>query len=610
MRILTRKYLLLYLVLLVVFFVVNILSTSSARKVYIDGDGRGHYAYLPSVFIFHSIDFEEVFQFEKQNRPPDYMGHYFHKHGDVTINKYSVGTALLQLPFFLLAFLISIIFGLVPDGYNIVFQYSIAFATLFWVGLGIIYFVKLLLTYGIERKFAWMMAVVTLFGTNLFFYVFVQPAFSHAYSFSLIAMFLYFCRKGFLVFERRYVFIATFLMGLVILVRPINMLIVASLPFIAGTPQIFFNTIKLKFKGYDYIPAGIIFVFAISPQLIINYLQTGGLFIFGYKNEGFYFTDPQIIDFLFSYRKGWFIYSPIFLLLIPALLYQLWRKSIYQVITFSIFFLLLVYIFSSWWNWFYGDSFGMRPMVDYYSLFMLVIALFLYQIEKVWLKIIALFFVSMLLFLNIFQSYQYAVGIIHPDSMSKNSYWYVFLKTDKKYKNAISGGDESYYGSLSTTPFFSTTNQVSSFDTGWTTSNSKYNKVSFSDSLSVIQTPEQIYSPTFQFQISDTLIGYNNIFARFNTNYYELEHNSSSLKALFVVDIYDNTGTSVFYKTFRVVQIPDDNTLVWQEGSIGFKLPEIKDNMAYVKFYIWNVGKQSYLLDDISLKLYTYGVYN
>lgn len=595
----------LYFALLAVFFVVNVLSTDSNRKIFIDGDGSGHYAYLPSIIIFNSIDFEEVFQFEKQRRPTDYMGHYFHEHGEIIINKYTVGTALLQLPFFLIGFLMSLLLGLAPDGYNVIFQFSIAFAALFWVGQGMIYFVKLLRTYGVNRKFAWMMAAVTLFGTNLFFYTFVQPSFSHAYSFSLITIFLYFCRVGFLEYEKRYVLLASFLIGLIVLIRPANILVVASLPFIAGTPQTFLNAVKRKFNDHSYILGFILFVLALSPQLIINYIQTGSLLIFGYKNEGFYFADPQISNFLFSYRKGWFIYSPVFLLLIPALIYQWWRRSYYSTIAFLLFFFILVYIFSSWWNWFYGDSFGMRPMVDYYGLFMLVIALFLFQVKMLWLRYVIAIIISVFLLLNIFQSYQYAKGIIHPDSMSEEGYWYVFMKTDKKFKNALSGGDESYYGNLSEEPFFSTFNQIDSFDVGWTESNNLNNEIVFSDSLSVIQSPNSVYSPSFLFQISDTLIGYDNIFVRFKTHYYELEQNAS-LKALFVVDIIDTTGSSVFYKVFRVKRIPDDIIQKWQEGTIGFKLPVISDNMAFVKFYIWNVEKQSYLLDDLSVQLYTF----
>ncbi|MBC8320744.1 MAG: hypothetical protein H8E34_08480 [Bacteroidetes bacterium] len=605
MRIILRKYSILLFTLVVVFVIVNFQGTETVRKVFIDGDGSGHYAYLPSLLIFHSVDFEEVFQFEKHRRPPDYTGHNFLKKGDILINKYTVGTALLQLPFFIVGLLLSLLFGFAPDGYNIIFQYCIAFSTLFWVGIGIIYFIKLLVTYGVDRKFAWVMAIISLFGTNLFFYTFIQPSFTHAYSFTLITIFLYFCRRVFLDYEKRYVLAAAFLLGLIVLVRPVNILVVASLPFIAGTPHNFMNSIKRKLSDHHYILAILVFLLAISPQLIINYLQTGTLIIYGYENEGFYFSNPQIFDFLFGYRKGWFVYSPMFLLLFPAII-NIWRRqSAYAFFTFILFILILVYIFSAWWNWFFGDSFGMRPMVDYYGLFMLVIALQLHQLKSLVLKIGAVIFVCLVILLNLVQSYQYNKGIIHPDSMSKKSYWHVFMKMDREYISVIAGGDESFYGKLSDMPFFSTQNQIDYFDEGWTTSNLVNKESAFSDSLSVIQNAIQIYSPTFSFNISDSLIGYNNIFVRFNTHYYEMEQNAA-LSAVFVVDISDTTGNTVFYKAFRIKHLPDDSVSEWKMGSIGFKLPEIKGNMAYIKFYIWNIEKQTYLLDDLSMKFYTY----
>lgn len=601
----TKKYTILYLTLVVVFVIVNFIGTKSTRNVFIDGDGSGHYSYLPSIFIYHTINFEDVFQYEKQKRPPDYVGHYYHKIGDVFINKYTVGTSLLQLPFFLLGFLLSLIFGLPPDGYNIIFQYCVALSTLFWVGIGINYFVKLLNSYGMNQKFAWTIAIVVLFGTNLFFYTFVQPSFSHAYSFTLISMFLYFARKVFIEYDKKSVLIASFVLGLIVLVRPVNIIVIMSVPFIAGTPRNFIDAIKRKLRGHDYLPAILMFLVAVSPQLIINYLQTGSFIIYGYKNEGFYFSDPQFIDFLFSYKKGWFVYTPIFLLLFPAMIYLWRRQSAYAFSTFIFFILFQVYIFSSWWNWYYGDSFGMRPMVDYYALFMLVIAMVLYPVKSKWLKVVVSVFIFLGILLNLFQSYQYAVGIIHPDSMSKKSYWHVFLKFDKKCEKAISGGDETFYGNLSSKPFFSTDNCIDSFDEGWTTSYNINNKIAFSDSLSVIQTPVNIYSPSFKIYIKDKLTGYNNIFVRFETRYYEMEENAAK-KAVFVVDVTDTTGKSVFYKTFRIKSIPDDIINTWQKGSIGFKIPDIKNDMEFIKFYVWNVDKQTYLLDDLSLKLYTY----
>lgn len=605
MKKIIKKYILLYLVLITVFFVVNFLGTNSFRRIFVDGDGSGHYAYLPSLIIYQSVNFEDVYNLEKQHKSTDYMGHNYHKHGSVLINKFSAGTALLQLPFFLFGILLSIIFGLPVDGYNIVFQYSVAMSTLFWSGLGLIYFVKLARIYNVKLAYTWMMAAAGLFGTNLFFYIFVQPSFSHAYSFSLISMFLYYSKMVFVVYKKRYVLIASFLLGLIVLVRPVNLIIIASLPFIAGTPQNFINAIKQKLTNIDVLPAVLLFLVAISPQLIINYLQTGSIILYGYKNEGFYFSDPQIINFLFSYKKGWFVYSPLFLLLFPAVIYLWRRQSVYAFAAFVLFLLIQVYVFSSWWNWYYGDSFGMRPLVDYYGLYFLVIALLLYNISYKWVKIVVVVFVLIVTVLNVVQSYQYSVGIIHPDSMTKKAYWHVFFKVEEKFKRVISGGDETFYGKLHEKPFFITNNYIDDFDDGWTIPIKTKAENAYSDSLSVIQDQEHIYSPSFKFIIVDTLVGYNNIYVRFKTQFYEFTQNAA-LKAVFVVDFTDTSGNNVFYKTFPVKQLPDDVVDVWQLGSIGFKLPVISPNVAFIKFYIWNVEKHNYLLDDISLQLYTY----
>jgi hypothetical protein len=600
-----KKYTIIYTILFVTFIIVNFLGTDSTRKIFIDGDGSGHYAYLTSIVLYQSVDFVNIFELEKSKRPNDYMGHYFHKYNDILINKYTTGTALLQLPFFILAYVLSIILGFAPDGYNIVFQYCIAFATVFWVGIGIRYFVKLVSSYGIDKRYGWLFASIMLFGTNLFLYTFIQPSFSHGYSFAIITIFLYCVRKLFLKCNRKYLLLSSFLFGLIFLIRPANALIVTALPFIAGSPAAMINVLRLKFRNNNYLLAIIVFLFAISPQLIINYIQTGTPIIYGYKNEGFYFSNPQIINFLASYRKGWFVYTPLFLLLIPSVFY-LWRKkSKYLFFTFIAFLTILVYVYSSWWNWYYGDSFGMRPMVDFYGLFMLVLSMFLFNIKSNALKKLAYIFVAFVVLLNLFQSYQYAVGIIHPDSMSEKSYWHVFMKIDKKFKNVISGGDESYYGTLDDSPFFSTYNNIENPDSGWTIPPGIVDENSCSGSLAVMQTPQIIFSPSYTFTIPDSIIGMKNIFVRFNVAFVEPEANSA-LRTAFIVDITDTSGTNVFYKAFRIKPLPNNDINICQYGNIGFKLPEIKPDMDYLKFYVWNIEKQTYYLDDISLEFYTY----
>ncbi len=597
-----KKYFGLLLGLMAFLFVmVNFIGPDPARKVLIDGDGSGLYAYLPALTIYRSVDFTPVLEAEKQRRPPDYQGHYFHRVNGTLINKFTVGQALLQLPFFILAWLLSLLTGLEADGYNIFFQYAVALAALFWTMAGLLFFVKLARTYGVSKDKSWLMAFAGLLGTNLVFYALVAPSHSHAYSFAMVSITLYFVRKSFLTQERKHILYAAFWFGLVVLVRPVNVLLAAGLPFLAGSARQFGQLVKSKLTGYRLVEAVLVLLLALSPQLVINYLQTGSPVIYGYKNEGFYFDDPQILNFLFSFRKGWFVYTPFMLLLFPALV-RLFRQSRYIFYTFSGFIILVIYVFSSWWNWFYGDSFGMRPMVDFYALFFLVILLMVNDIKRktTWWSLAV--FTGLAVFLNMFQTWQYAAGIIHPDAMNRKAYAYVFLRMDQSYKNAVAGCDESFYGKLNEAPFFKTQNDLEGPLRGWT---ANPEPVSSGNSTAAKLTAAVQFSPSFEYNIPVPEKGKQNIYIVFETKYLEPEPNAAS-QALFVVDVKDTSGKTVFYKTFKMKRLPDQLSVQWREAHIGFKIPDFTDELSSIKLYIWNKEKQTFLLDDLAIRFYTY----
>ncbi|NOX84692.1 MAG: hypothetical protein GXO86_01810 [Chlorobi bacterium] len=594
---------LLVVFMLAVFYVVNFIAPEQPRTTVIDGDGSGLYAYLPAIFVSHTVDFTPVFYFEKSRRPPGYVGHNYHKAGGIMINKFWCGTALLEMPFFLIAWILSLIWGLPPDGYNILFQYAVALAAIFWVGLGLVYTVRLFRLYNISETFAWSLVLAGFFSTNLFSYTFVNPSASHAYSFSLIAVFLYYSKKLFIQYDKKPLYAAAFLLGLIILVRPVDFVIVLALPFLASSPEVFIQTIRKKIFSKDVLVAALLFLVALSPQLIINILQTGKPLIYGYKNEGFYWGHPQILKFLFSYRKGWFVYTPFMLLLFPAMI-ALWKRSKYEMIGFLTFLILVVYLFSAWWNWLYGDSFGMRPMVDLYALFFLVIALMFAEITKKTVKILLAVFIAAAVFLNLVQTYQYATGILHPDSMTRDAYWYIFLKTDSRYRHAIGDEDEYFYGELSGKPFFETAYQTGTFSEGWSTPSN----------VTVLEGMQQqvmkmdnhhIYSPSFTYQVPKELTGKDNLYVVFSAEYLEPVPDAA-LTALFVVDVSGKKGERLFYKAFRMKRLPDQRTGEWREGSIGFKLPVITPETDKMVFYVWNKDKQTFYINRIALKLFTY----
>lgn len=118
-----------------------------------------------------------------------------------------------------------------------------------------------------------------------------------------------------------------------------------------------------------------------------------------------------------------------------------------------IFILLIIYVQASWWCWWYGGSFGMRTMIEFYPLLGIALASMIERsIKKIPVAIgFSLVLLSLLSF-NLFNTYQYYNWAIHWDSMTKKAYWTSFLevKMDEKeqliYKNALQRPD--YNGAL------------------------------------------------------------------------------------------------------------------------------------------------------------------
>jgi hypothetical protein len=169
-----------------------------------------------------------------------------------------------------------------------------------------------------------------------------------------------------------------------------------------------------------------------------------GSFIFNsYNNpgEGLDLLSPHTIDVLFSFRKGWLIYTPIMVLAIIGF-HQLKKRRpefFWPLIVFTI---LNVYLVSSWTNWWYAKCFGQRAMVQSYVIMAIPLAFFIQHSLKyrTIYKSMAFCVVGLLAALNIFQNWQANKGIIHGDRMTFAYYSAVFGKTKvnkKKYEHLL-----------------------------------------------------------------------------------------------------------------------------------------------------------------------------
>jgi hypothetical protein len=101
-----------------------------------------------------------------------------------------------------------------------------------------------------------------------------------------------------------------------------------------------------------------------------------------------------------------------------------------------VFFCINVYVISCWWCWWYGGSFGMRPMIDSYGLMAIWIGLF---IQFLWDKskpilIFTIAIMGFLVYVNLFQTRQARICWIHYDSMTWQAYKVVFLNNERRNK--------------------------------------------------------------------------------------------------------------------------------------------------------------------------------
>ena len=183
-----------------------------------------------------------------------------------------------------------------------------------------------------------------------------------------------------------------------------------------------------------------VFLGLVLLQLSYWKYSTGDWIYDAYGEERFYFLKPQIMDGLFSYRKGWLVYTPLMTLALAGFLFL--KKKVPELFYPILFFSALnIYIVFSWWCWWYGGSFGARALIESYALLAVPMAA---TIERLWnsrilVKAVSTVVCIFFIYLNIFQSRQYRISLLHYENTSKELYWTVFLNNDKpeNYENLL-----------------------------------------------------------------------------------------------------------------------------------------------------------------------------
>lgn len=396
---------------------------SERAKGSYSGDAAGYYAYLPAIIIDGDLSFSLHKQRENEH---GIYANYRRESNNNTVNKYPVGTAILQAP----AYILSHVLGL--GEYSRGQQILHLLGALFFLLLGLYHLRKLCNSLGLNGD----LAIVMSLSGNLIYYTIAEPFMSHVYGFSLVCILLSLLHDTVNKKELKRIPWLFLIIGFLIILRPTNVLLVAFLPFILKLYKSDFKTL-LTFlsKRLHWLP---LLFLPISFQIIIWYMGTGQFFVWSYPGEGFNWLSPHLTEVWISFKKGLFIYTPILLFSLAAFYrFRLFRQS--QTIYWFTGLLIVSYVISCWWSWYYGDSFGHRAFIEFYPV-LIIPALILFSKSKknvvIWAS------VSIVFLFGLLQNWQYDAGIIHPNSMSLKKYKAVLFKTGSHYKAYLGNEQE------------------------------------------------------------------------------------------------------------------------------------------------------------------------
>lgn len=369
-----------FLVLFVCYGVYKNASINGYQNKTIISDGRGYYAYLPAIFLYNDPTFSKSLEAEKKQINSENFSQYYlfkNKEGKY-YDKYFPGVAVMQLPFFLGATVVTYLVDHPITGYSNTYSNFFYLGHLLYSIIGFILFVICLQRiFSAFRNLRWK-AILFILATPLFYYC-VEIPLSHSYSFMLFGLFTYLILQLKEKFSVLRFFFLGLTLGLIFITRPTNAMVVLTIPLVLGDSKSFALFFKALFsEKWKFLISGLVGFFGVVLILfaLIKW-QTGHWLFWPYSGEGFNWLEPKMWQSLFSFRAGLFLQSPIMIIAIIGFPLMYFTDK-FKAFWWLIYFVVTAYIISSWWCWDYASLFGSRPYTEHFF-FLLIPILYLFD---------------------------------------------------------------------------------------------------------------------------------------------------------------------------------------------------------------------------------------
>jgi hypothetical protein len=438
------------------FFMIIILLAYSLLSSFSNGKWKsgeilnwdivGYYHYLPATMIYQ--DLGNMNFLDSIDKNYNLCGGAFSKYGihksketKFSCNQYPCGVAIFELPLFTIAHVWATISKQDKnDGYSSPYQHAVAMSSILFVFLGLFILRKFLSNFFTDFSIAISLLIIYL-GTNLFQYTVGNPGMSHPYLFFITSSILLLTYKWYNNPKTSYSILIGICIGLAAISRPIDILIFL-IPLLWNNNFSNRNTTKIKYllNNKKQIVIVIISTIITTFPLIFywKYTTNHWLYYSYTENDYFEFNRLRIVEGLLSYRKGWFVYSPLLILGFVGMFFIPKKHQLqFYKLPFTVFFILIIYLVFSWHNWIYGWGLGCRALIQTIPLLAIPMCFFTEYIFnknrliRISYSILLIAFVSF----SIFQTWQYNKGIIHGTMMNKKYYWSVFFKTSVTEKD-------------------------------------------------------------------------------------------------------------------------------------------------------------------------------
>lgn len=556
-------------------------------------DVFGYYLYLPAKFIYNDVglvDQSWLNAIFDTYDPSSTLYQAVKLDNGNWVIKYTLGWSILLAPFFFIAHIIAEPLGFAADGFSEPYQFLMIIGGVFYAIIGLV-FTNKILKYFYSSRVTNIVLLLIVLGTNYFQLTAIDGTLlSHNLLFSLYAVLIFYTIKWHDKPSYTRAVLIGVSLGLIILIRPSEVVAI----FI---PLLWYHKADKYWIGkFTLLKSNLLQILLVSvlvfgsffTQMIYWKLITGDFLYYSYTNagEGLDFLAPHTIDFLFSFRKGWIIYTPMVIFSFWGI-FKMIQKRNWMFISIVVFVVLDIYIASSWTTWWYaGGSFSSRSMEPAYVLLTIPLGYLITELNswtysrKLFLGMVLSFFVV----LNLFQTWQFYDGIISKQRMTMAYYFKTFGRID------VSDEDKKLLlvkRSTETLEVFVDSADYHSrliFDGDF--SKEKYNDIA--DSGIIVLSDSRPYSPGVDLKFRE-ITKKDHAWIVAEAEVFIPDDYSGMLPEL--VATFHHKGKVYKYRT-TVLGQHQVKYSDWNKIKIEYMTPEVRNTSGNLKVYLWHRGEK------------------